>query len=253
MREWPEKGELVVCTVKKVKDFGAFVELDEYEGKEGLIHVSDVAPGWIKYIRDYVREDQKIVCKVLNVDPLRKHIDLSLKDVNEHQKREKIQSWKNERKALKWLEMACPKEKVKEVAKKLIDEFGALYSSFEEIASNGIEVLTRLGIERKLAERIHEVATENVKPPSVEITGFVDLTSPLPNGVEVIKRALKEAGKIKSDGAQLEITYVGAPRYRFHVIAKDYKTAENLLKKSAKKAIEIVQKSGGKGEFHRHL
>jgi len=27
---WPEEDELVVCTVKQVKDFGAFTELDEY-------------------------------------------------------------------------------------------------------------------------------------------------------------------------------------------------------------------------------
>ena len=36
----------------------------------------------------------------------RHHIDLSLKDVNEHQRREKIQEWKADQKAWKWLEMA---------------------------------------------------------------------------------------------------------------------------------------------------
>jgi len=87
---WPEEDELVVCSVVKVTDFGAFVELDEYGRKEGLIHISEVASGWVKYIRDHVREGQKIVCKVLYVDESKHHIDLSLKDVNEHQRREKI-------------------------------------------------------------------------------------------------------------------------------------------------------------------
>ncbi|MDD2755239.1 MAG: S1 RNA-binding domain-containing protein, partial [Methanothrix sp.] len=103
---WPEVGSLVVCTVTQVVDFGAFVSMDEYSGKQGLIHISEVASGWIKYIRDHVREGQKIVCKVLNVDTSRHHIDLSLKDVNEHQRREKIQEWKADQKAWKWLEMA---------------------------------------------------------------------------------------------------------------------------------------------------
>jgi translation initiation factor 2 subunit 1 len=62
--EFPEEGELVVCTVQNVKNFGAFVTLDEYGNKEGFIHVRDVATGWVKYIRDYVREGQKIVTKV---------------------------------------------------------------------------------------------------------------------------------------------------------------------------------------------
>ena len=97
--EWPEEGDLVVCTVQHVKDFVAFVSLDEYNGREGLIPISEIATGWIKYIRDHIREGQKVVCKVLNVDTSRGHIDLSLKDVNEHQRRETIREWKNESKA----------------------------------------------------------------------------------------------------------------------------------------------------------
>jgi len=97
--DWPDEGELVVCTVSNVKNFGAFVTLDEYESKEGFIHIAEVSSGWIKYIRDYVREGQKVVCKVLKVDKEKGHIDLSLKAVNEHQRREKIQEWKNEQKA----------------------------------------------------------------------------------------------------------------------------------------------------------
>src|SRR2546421_1696472 len=97
--DWPDEGELVVCTVTNVKNFGAFVTLDEYEAKEGSIHIAEVSSGWIKYIRDYVREGQKVVCNVLKVDKDKGHIDLSLKPVNEHQRREKIQEWKNERNA----------------------------------------------------------------------------------------------------------------------------------------------------------
>src|SRR5437762_10237167 len=97
--DWPDEGDLVVCTVTNVKNFGAFVTLDEYEAKEGFIHIAEVSSGWIKYIRDYIREGQKVVSKVLKVDKEKGHIDLSLKAVNEHQRREKIQEWKNEQKA----------------------------------------------------------------------------------------------------------------------------------------------------------
>ena len=107
VRGFPENGELVVCTVKNVKNFGAFVTLDEYDDKEGFVHVRDVATGWVKYIRDFIREGQKIVCKVLGVDSSKGHIDLSLKSVNEHQKREKIQQWKNEKKAEKLVEIVA--------------------------------------------------------------------------------------------------------------------------------------------------
>src|SRR5437667_12856255 len=96
--DWPDEGELVVCTVANVKNFGAFVTLDEYESKESFIHIAEVPSGWIKYIRDYVREGQKVVCKFLKVDKEKGHIDLSRTPANEHQRREKIQERKNEQK-----------------------------------------------------------------------------------------------------------------------------------------------------------
>ena len=42
-REYPEVGDLVIGTIESVKDYGAFVDLDEYPGKKGFIHVSEVA------------------------------------------------------------------------------------------------------------------------------------------------------------------------------------------------------------------
>src|SRR5882762_11961032 len=134
--DWPDEGELVVCTVTNVKNFGAFVTLDEYESKEGFIHIAEVSSGWIKYIRDYVREGQKVVCKVLKVDQEKGHIDLSLKAVNDHQRREKIQEWKNEQKAEKLLSIVAerlgkPVDALwQEFGYKLLDTFGTLYRAF---------------------------------------------------------------------------------------------------------------------------
>ena len=105
--DYPDAGDLVVGTVKEVKNFGAFASLDEFPGKEGFIHIAEVASGWVKYIRDHVREGQKVVCKVMQVNTQKGHVDLSLKQVNEHQRREKIQEWKNEQRADKLLQIVA--------------------------------------------------------------------------------------------------------------------------------------------------
>ena len=250
---WPETGDLVVCTVTQVVDFGAFVALDEYAGKQGLIHISEVASGWIKYIRDHVREGQKIVCKVLNVDRSRHHIDLSLKDMNEHQRREKIQEWKADQKAWKWLQMAYEgrPDDLKRVSDALMEAYNSLYLAFEETAIIGPEALADASLPEDDVNIIEKLAKENVKIPSVEISGYVDLTSPAPDGIEVIKKALKQARKVKDKDVMLTITYVGAPRYRIHVKAPDYKQAESVLKKSAQSIVKHIEQHGGEGAFHR--
>ena len=105
---------MVVCSVQNVKNFGAFVTLDEYDDKEGFIHIRDVATGWVKYVRDYIREGQKVVCKVLGVDAKKGQIDLSLKSVNAHQKREKIKFWKTDKKAEKLMEIIAERMSITE-------------------------------------------------------------------------------------------------------------------------------------------
>jgi len=256
---WPNVGELVVCTVTKVVDFGAFVALDEYDNKEGLIHISEVASGWVKYIRDHVREGQKIVCKVLDVNPKRGHIDLSFKDVNEHQRRETIQLWKNDQKATKWLQFVAddakvPAAELEAMKDKIKDEYGNLYTIFEDASAGNMKPINKLEFPQNVVEALVKVAQDNVKIPSVDISGYVDIVCPVSNGIEVIKKALKTATTIDvSDGVTVEVSYVGAPRYRIRVVAPDYKKAENVLKNVALEAIDQVSKHGGEGEFHRHM
>jgi translation initiation factor 2 subunit 1 len=251
-REWPEEGELVVCTVDTVKDFVAFVKLDEYGGRQGLIPISEVATGWIKYIRDYIREGQKVVCKVLNVDARRGHIDLSLKDVNEHQRREKIREWKNEQKAHKWIGFVSEVtgESDQSIEEVIYGEYGLLYPFFEDVVVNGRDVVEKLGFKEAVTNDLIRVATENVKTPKVTITGYLDLTSTKPDGVNIIRRALRSALPKVSE-FDIELSYVGAPTYRIKVTAPDYKSAEKAIEKAASAAIRVVDKAGGTGKFSR--
>jgi len=254
---WPEPGELVVGKIDEIEDFGVFVDLDEYEDKRGLIHVSEVASGWIKNIRDHVNEGQTVVCKVLEVDESAQQIDLSLKDVNDHQRSEKIQEWKNEQKADNWMTLAFGEdvsdEKYASVANELIAAFGSLYDGFEQAAIHGHEELADVDITDEERDRIVETARENVSVPYVTVTGYVDLESPDGDGVDDVKEALQAAegnGDIP-DEIDLEVTYVGAPEYRIRVRAPNYKTAEAQLEESAARAESAIESLGGTASFHR--
>jgi len=76
-----KSGEIVEGTVKTITNFGAFIDLGE--GKTGLVHISEVADGYVKDITEFLSQDQKVKVKILSIDEENKKITLSIKKVNE--------------------------------------------------------------------------------------------------------------------------------------------------------------------------
>jgi translation initiation factor 2 subunit 1 len=257
-KEYPEEGELVVGTITKVQGFGAFVSLDEYPNKEGFIHISEIATGWVKRIRNFVRERQKIVCKVVHVDQQKKHIDLSLKKVNEHQRREKIQDWKNAQKSTKLFEMVAAglgktvDDAYKEFGEALAKKYGSLYAAFEESAYDSA-TLKNDGFAGEWLKKFEQVAKDSITVPFVEIKGMLLLTSFLPDGISHIREALALAEVSEFDDVKIDIKYIGAPRYMVKIKAPDYKIAEGQMKKAVERAEAYMKKMKGDCEFQREV
>ena len=90
VQELPEQGEIVLATVTKIMDHGAYVSLDEYDDIQGFLHISEIAPGWIRSVSRFVKEGEKKVLLVKKVNPKRGDIDLSLKQVSNDQKKQKL-------------------------------------------------------------------------------------------------------------------------------------------------------------------
>ncbi len=252
--DWPSEGELVLGKVQTVKNFGSFVELEEYEGKVGFIHISEISAGWVKRIRDYIREGQKRVCKVLKVDKEQGHIDLSLKQVNEHQKREKLQAWKNHQKAEKLLSIVAEElgwsidECYEKFGYDLIDEIGSLYEAFEKCTLNE-NALEEAGFEGDWIDVFGQVARDNISPPYISITGFLEISSKNKNGVDDIKDALSIFHD--EEGSKVEVSYTAAPKYRVEVRSTDYKVAEEVFESQAKEAVKKIDELGGQGRYFR--
>ncbi len=71
-----EVGKIVEGKVNKITKFGAFVDLGE--NKVGLVHISEVAPTFVKEVGDHIKEGQTVKVKILNLSEDGK-IGLSIK------------------------------------------------------------------------------------------------------------------------------------------------------------------------------
>lgn len=254
--EWPEVGDLAIATVTRITDYGAYVTLDEY-GKEGLLHISEISSSWIRNIRDYVREGQKVVLKVLRVDTEKSHVDLSLRRVTKRERIEKIFAFKRERKAESLLRSAAeklkvPKEEIAAAAALMEKEFGDVSTGLEKAAKEGAAVLTAIGVPENIAAALEEISKDKIRLPKVKIRGLLTLQCMGSKGVNVIRDAILNAEKsVDPRLADVSFYVISAPKYRVEVSAENYKIAEQALQRIADATIKNIKKNGGEGSFIR--
>ncbi|MHA1238555.1 MAG: translation initiation factor IF-2 subunit alpha [Candidatus Odinarchaeia archaeon] len=255
----PEVGELVIGTVTMIEPHGAYVRLDEYNGIEGMIHISEIASTWVRNIRNHVREDQKVVVKVLRVDESKRQIDLSLRRVTEQQKKTKIQEFKRAQKAENLLKLAAERlnktldDGYNDAGWPLENAYGEIYAGFEEAKEKGKSVLQKAGVKKEWIDVLMDIINQYVEVPKVKIAGILELRCFKKDGVNAIKNALLSAMKVAENNkdAQVNIYVVGSPKYRVEVIANDYKSAESVLQSVVKTALDAIKEAGGEGKWIR--
>lgn len=254
----PEEGELVLCLVRKILPHSVFVDLIEYSNREAMIHISEIAPGRIRNIRDFVKEGKQVVCKVLLLNRDRGTIDLSLRRVSLQQKLKKEESYKQEQKSEKILEFAAHKLKTtledayKNAGNKIIEECGSLTICFQDVAMNGDALLKELQLPENYTKELFELIKERIKPPEAKVVADLVLECNDENGVEAVRNALKFGEDlIKAEKYKGSITYSSAPHYRVELTFHDFKTAEEALEKVCNAIITEIKKSHGAGSFKR--
>ncbi len=232
MENAPEMDEFVLVTVRKILPYGAFCSLDEYKGREAFVHISEVAPRWIKNIHEFLHEGQRTVAKVYQIIPEKNQIDLSFKRVTESEKKRKMESIRREKRADKLFELSLKEAKstaaeAKAIREKLEGKFGDLYGAYEALSAEGEAAVHGLKLEKGFVSAALEVAKKSIKKARVEVRGILQLASYAADGVEIVKSTL--AAVKPPAGMELRLTYLGAPRYQIDVVAEDFKSAEKAL------------------------
>lgn len=222
----------MICTVREITSHGIYVNLDQYDGTNGFLHVSEISTGWVRHIDRVAKVSQKLVLKVIRVNRARREIDLSLRQVTNEERRAKVIEWKREERALAIVDAVKKKLGIDDAHERALRDrleegFGTLYAALEAAARRGSSALAPAGLQEKEAKAVAEIAAEKIVPPRYEVGALVEVSSRSPEGIERVKKTLLTATGAES--AEVHITYAGAPRYRVRVTADDYKQAEKAL------------------------
>ena len=240
---YPIWGELVLCTARRISQFAAWCSLDEYQDLEGMIHISEAAGKWVHDIKKFIKPNKQYVAKVAKVDPQAGILNLSLKRVSKSEERSKWNEFRKEQRAdsiLKVIahELGISIEKAyEEIRFKLQEEFGDLYTGFEEI-NKSPSILSKLGIQEKWHQPILKVLEKNFVEKEFNIKVELQMSSYESDGVERIKKLLQAIEK-----SGISVAYTSAPRYRLEVKTKnpkaDTKKFEQEIQKITAEASKI--------------
>ncbi len=248
---FPEDSELVLCTVTNIQHNSVFVSIHEYN-RQGMIPISEIAPGRIRNIRDYVVEGKVVVCKVLNVNQERGYIDLSLRRVTEGQRRQRSDAIKQEQRAEKIVEMTAialkldPKAVYDKLAVKLLKQYFYLYQAFDDVLAGSLDLAALF--EKPLAEMLLKTIKEKIKPKELIVAGDLTISTWEENGLAAVKQCLSDALKLSP---KLKIHYLGGGKYRMIIKGIDYKELEKILKDASELVLTAMKKSKGKAEYER--
>jgi translation initiation factor 2 subunit 1 len=211
----PRRNELVVCKIVKIFPNSALAELVEYR-KRGMIHVSEVALRWVKDIREFLKQNQYVVCRVMRID--RDDILLSVKRVRREDSDRTLNEFKRERKAEKMLEL--------------------------KFAFKNPELLKSKGVPKTWQDPIVEIANKGFSEKEYVVKAKLKIMCYGPDGIKTIKKALSSAGH---DG--LEIRYVSAPNYVLVGKGKNFKELKAKVHKTAEGISEEMSRHKGTCDF----
>ena len=225
-----EEGQIVSCIVTKIVGTIVFAKIDDYN-YEGTISFSEIFPGKIRNIRDFVFPGKKIVCKVLRLS--HNVIELSLRRVKVNERNEFNESVKKERSYSAMLKTMLGEEQSQKIIEKIKTEEKSLYD-FLESARDNPKLLEKY-LNKEQAEKIANILKEK-KAKETIITKKFSLSNKASNGIVLVKDIIKEAGKEISK-ENLEVAYIAAGKYLIKIKTKDPRKADQQLRKM----LEIIE------------
>lgn len=232
MKEKIKEDDIILCTVKRIE--GTTVSLDIEGNGEGSMIFSEVSPGRIRNIRDFVVPNKKVVCKVLR--KRNEHIELSLRRVTAKEREEVLDSYKKQKTLINMIKPVL-KDKTFQVLEKIKEKYEL--SDFLDEARENPKLIPNF-VSLKEAKELEKIFIKSKKEKDKIVKEKITIKSSLESGLLDIKETLATN--------KADIRYLGSSKFFILITAKSYKEANsemesllNDIKNKAKKNKVIVE------------
>jgi translation initiation factor 2 alpha subunit (eIF-2alpha) len=228
-----EERQLVLCTVDKIMGTTVFVKIEGYNNEEGIITTSEISPGRIRNIRDFVVPGKKIVCQILRIEGNR--IQLSLRRVKPSARKELLEKIDKERSYIAILKTVLGSEK-SELIKEKIGEDYTILDFFDKVKQEP-KILEEY-FKGDEAEKINKILDSKKEKPK-EIKQLFKISNKSEKGATIVKNIIQESCK----GTKCSVNYIAAGRYAMTQKGETFKGLKSEMTQAMQKIEEFAKKN----------
>jgi translation initiation factor 2 alpha subunit (eIF-2alpha) len=226
-----QEGQIVLCIVDKIIGTTVFVKI-QGDG-EGTVTTSEIAPGRIRNLRDYVTPGKRIVCKILSIKD--KRIQLSLRRVKTNEKKELLEKIEKENNTLAIVKSVIGKEESEKVVNQILETQEV--SELLENAKTNPAVLSKY-FNKEHSEKIIKILESKKEKPK-QLSQIFRLSNKSSNGIIIVKDIINQSFK----NLECKITYISAGKYRLELEGKDFKELKNKINSITDNIEKLAKKS----------
>ena len=250
---YPELNELVLFKITAIDEIAVYGNLVEYN-KPAMMIFAEVSARRIKSIYQHVKEGQEIVALVTQLDIERGYINLSRKQVSIDDKDSFMSGYSNRKKVNTILyklslQFKCDISDLYNKLWLLLDNFECLYVAFKQINTDN-SILDKVELDDCIKKDLLECIAKMCEVPLQTFSGEIKLHCFHPDGIDIIKEAVKYANDIMKD-SNISVHYIAAPLYELKTRLYDNKTAEELFTVYADTINNYIKDKQGYCQFTR--
>ncbi|KJH43622.1 S1 RNA binding domain protein [Dictyocaulus viviparus] len=258
---FPDVEETVVVNVRQIADMGAYVTLSEYNGKEGMILLSELSRRRIRSVNKLIRVGRSECVVVIRVDKDKGYIDLSKRRVYSKDLllcEERFAKAKAINSTFSILRHVAEQigydkdEQLEDLYMKTAWHFdrkekkkAAAYDVFKQAISDP-HVLDECDISADVREALLEDIRKKLTPQAVKIRADIEVSCFSYDGIDAIKESLIAGKNCSTDSMPIKINLIAAPHFvvTTQTLNREYGlTAVNAALNVVK---ETIEKYGGK-------
>lgn len=219
--QYPEVNDLVMVTVKRIAEMGAYVSLMEYNNIEGMVLLSELSRRRIRSVQRLIRVGKTEVVVVLRVDKDKGYIDLSKSRVSPEEAEKFEEKYNKSKTVHSILRHVAEKhdmeleELYQMIGWPLYRKFGHSFEAFKVALNEPQKLWDALPspVDESIRNDLMQGIIRRLTPQKVKIRADVEVACFDYEGVEAVKRALAAGESASADEIQVKAKLVAPPLY----------------------------------------